>query len=358
MAFVETVSFLSDVKSIAELRNIFAGKKAAWNDSVNEIKKVIKDSCNEFNTSLAQSHDFNSVVIQSEYIDDLIASAGKALDDMKLITIDMILPDCSELSHEIKKQLYNKIQTDLHKYSPLYQKLLEFNGIQKIDTNIEQILENTQTLLKQTASNPSHVTTKEAYLPSSFHKTNIDVVGRETDIRTIHNAFVQDNIIALHGDGGIGKSIAAEYYADIFKDEYKAINHLQFSGSVQNTLMSLMEEWELKGYDSLSYDDRWNIIKNNLKNLTYNILIVIHINDESITQLTDYDNLKYRKNVKFLFTTRVKKLPPCRMIEIEPLSDDEIMQIFINNACEEKDRAIIEKEIAEHEEQFNNIVKI
>jgi nucleoside phosphorylase len=198
---------------------------------------------------------------------------------------------------------------------------------------------------------------EEIYLPSSFHKTNINVVGRETDISTIHNAFIKDYIIALHGDGGIGKTITAEYYADSLKDEYKTINHLQFSGSVQNTLMSLMEEWELKGFDGLSHDDRWNIIKNKLKNLTYNILIVIHINDESITRLTDYDNLKYGKNVKFLFTTRVKKLPPCRMIEIEPLSDDEIKQIFINNACDKEYKAVIEKDITDHKEQFDEIVK-
>jgi nucleoside phosphorylase/tetratricopeptide (TPR) repeat protein len=199
---------------------------------------------------------------------------------------------------------------------------------------------------------------EETNLPSSNFTSNIEIIGRERDIETIHNAFEKANIIALHGEGGIGKTVTAELYAEKYRGDYKTINHLQFSDSVQNTLMSLMDEWELKGYDGMPYDDKWNIIKNKLINLTYKILIIIHINDESITKLSDNVNLKYGKNVQFLFTTRVKNLPPCKMIEVEPLSDDEIKQIFINNACDKKDRAIIEKEIAEHSAEFNEIIKI
>jgi tetratricopeptide (TPR) repeat protein len=200
--------------------------------------------------------------------------------------------------------------------------------------------------------------TEETYLPSSFLTPKADMVGRVKDIRTIHNKFEDFNIIALHGDGGIGKTVTAELYAKEYKDEYKTINHLQFSRNVIDTLINLTNEWNLPNFENLTYEQKGETIKRTLKNLTYKILIVIHINDESITELSDNVNLKYNKNVKFLFTTRRNSLPPCSMIEIKPLSDDEIKQIFINNACEEKYRAVIEKEIEDHSEQFDEIVKI
>jgi tetratricopeptide (TPR) repeat protein len=370
MELIETVSFLSDVKSITDLRNVFKSDESKWKVTLNDIETIIEKTYNKFNEPFKNA-EFSDIVIDPNFIKELKASASKVINDMTLITIE-IFPKCGNYTDILKKQLHEQIEKDLCKHSPFYAKLLELSDLKSIKTTgentnktvektytaVEEIKEGVQTLLKQTSSNPSPVTIKEAYLPSSFHKTNIDVVGRETDIYTIHNAFEKDNIIALHGDGGIGKTITAEYYAEKYKEEYKTINHLQFSGSVQNTLMSLVEEWELKSFDGLSYEDRWNIIKNKLKNLNYNILIVIHINDESITQFTDYENLKYGKNVKFLVTTRVKKLPPCRMIEIETLSDDEIKQIFINNACDKAYRAVIEKEIGEHKEQFDEIVKI
>jgi tetratricopeptide (TPR) repeat protein len=274
----------------------------------------------------------------------------------------IIIKGISDLGYDINADDKNQLKTER-------QKKASENAVSlcKYVFSNTKFGKNEETKSPEISSLPSRISTsesnvikheEEAYLPSTIYTSELNVIGREEDIKTIHNEFSKLNILALSGEAGIGKTITAEQYAKIHKDDYKTINHLQFSDNVQSTLMNLIDEWKMKGYESLSYDDRWNIVKNKLKTLNYKILIIIHINNENITELSDIVNLKYGQNVKFLFTTRRSVLHPCKMIEIEPLSPDEIKQLFINNACDKKSRVIIENEITNHSDDFDKIVDI
>jgi tetratricopeptide (TPR) repeat protein len=362
--FVEAVGFISDVKSLIELKKLVSQNRNAWDETIAGIKKIIKESCKEFNDSLSASHEHKALVIGKEYIDELVNSVGGVVSERELITIDIILPNCPEISAGIKKQLFNKIHTDLMNNSQAYEKLVGLHKIEKIDTTTTKIDKTTEKIsddiqdLKKIILELPTAPPEEKHLPSSFPRLNIVTVGREKDIRAIHSMFEKKNIIALCGEGGIGKTVTAELYAESQGDEYKTVNYLQFSESALDTLIELGNEWGLPGFNDLTREQKWETVKSTLKNVNYKVLIVIDINNDSITQISDYINLGSNKKIKFLFTTRVKELPPCNMIEIEPLSDDEVKQVFISNAGDKQNRAFIEKEIAEHAEQYNEIIEI
>jgi GNAT superfamily N-acetyltransferase len=55
-------------------------------------------------------------------------------------------------------------------------------------------------------------------LRSNIFSSNVTVVGRDDMVNEIDEAFDSMNIIVLYGEGGIGKSVLADYYADKSRD--------------------------------------------------------------------------------------------------------------------------------------------
>jgi hypothetical protein len=154
----------------------------------------------------------------------------------------------------------------------------------------------------------------------------------------------------------MGKTVTAEYYSEQYKDSYNTRNSLQFSGNIKTTLTGLYDTWKLPDSDKKTADVKWVEVKARLREPHTRFLIVIHINDERVTTLTDADEMLFGENVKILFTTRIKLLPRCEKIEILALSRDEMIEVFVNNTAESGgDRDRIKKEIADNPGIFDKI---
>lgn len=88
--------------------------------------------------------------------------------------------------------------------------------VEKRYQTADELVEKLEELIK--IANP-----KEPYLKSSLPAVQNFFIGRDDEIKRIHQMLNVNNILFLNGIGGIGKSELAKNYALQYKDEYDAI---------------------------------------------------------------------------------------------------------------------------------------
>ena len=76
------------------------------------------------------------------------------------------------------------------------------------------------------------------YLKTFLPMGNNFFCGRDTEIGEIHDALQDNDLLVLHGIGGIGKSELAKHYALQYADEYDAAVFVRFQGNIQDTILN------------------------------------------------------------------------------------------------------------------------
>lgn len=72
-----------------------------------------------------------------------------------------------------------------------------------------------------------------AYLIDSFQYNSACFVGREEELRTIHDVLSENQLVFLSGVGGIGKTEIAKQYANKYRDQFNTILFTVFEDSIQ-----------------------------------------------------------------------------------------------------------------------------
>lgn len=75
------------------------------------------------------------------------------------------------------------------------------------------------------------------YLKTFLPMGNNFFCGRDTEIAEIHNALAENDLLILHGIGGIGKSELAKHYAQAHFYDYDAAVFVRFQGNIQDTVI-------------------------------------------------------------------------------------------------------------------------
>lgn len=75
------------------------------------------------------------------------------------------------------------------------------------------------------------------YLKTFLPMGNNFFCGRDTEIAEIHDALAENDLLVLHGIGGIGKSELAKHYAQAYSEEYDAVIFVRFQGNILDTVV-------------------------------------------------------------------------------------------------------------------------
>ena len=117
--------------------------------------------------------------------------------------------------------------------------------VEKRYQTADELVEILEELIK--IANP-----KEPYLKSSLPAVQNFFVGRENEIKEIHQKLSENNILFLNGIGGIGKSELAKNYALQYKDEYDVII---FAPYVSDVNMLLQDDNAIPLYNFAQYPE-------------------------------------------------------------------------------------------------------
>jgi tetratricopeptide (TPR) repeat protein/purine-nucleoside phosphorylase len=160
---------------------------------------------------------------------------------------------------------------------------------------------------------------------------NVIPVGREELLKKIELGFETNHIILLYGQGGIGKSISARYYANTHKRNYCLIRCMSFSNDIKQTLV-MGCQLNVEHFSERLIDEQFHMIKTHLEKLTEKALIIIDINDENLSIINDYFNLPENNNIDILITSRKREILDSLELSVNELAYEQLKQIFLNNA--------------------------
>lgn len=351
----EVVGFFTDI-GLNIIKNRIKRTDSDWNEFINYVKNIVKETCEKFRNDFTISHDHKDVIFTDEYIKQIVDAVFIAINDDIPFTVDMVLPYEQSLPKVMKTQLHTKITSDLNNFSYEYFKRTKLSEIALTTDRTEKKVDDihdffeliAQYYNKLTDISYNHI---KPLRSNCIKVSGFDVIGRDNMVSELDSVFRDNNVVSLHGDGGIGKSILADYYADKSNFGFITKNYIQFSEDIKTTLINLGTEWRLPNYDVIEHEEKLNFVKARLNEQKDKILIIIDINDVNISVINDVENLQFDENVKFLITTRINELLACRQIEVLPLSSENIKTLFINYA------KITPSEIEENIETFSEIVK-
>lgn len=155
-------------------------------------------------------------------------------------------------------------------------------------------------------------------------------MGRETELKKIHENLLSYGRVFLYGIGGIGKSEIAKQYAVQYSKEYDVIIFATYSSTLQEMITN-NSDIVIKNFSKASGETEEAYFKRKLTRIkaiaTERTLIIVDNFD------TDYDDDLEEfvdGTYKILFTTRNDHSDTgCPVIAVEELSEDEQYEMFI-----------------------------
>ena len=235
-----------------------------------------------------------------------------------------------------------------------------------IDFDLKRDVLDNKDLAKVTSSfvNIKQILAVHDYLAAEFNKVELQdaypkelnafarfrpdsLVGRELLIGQIHEKFNDFNIVLLQGVGGIGKTVIAKSYLEIYKEHYDHLAYIDASDSLISAIVKRLSSFET----TFNYNDGISIAENlsNLINKLYlikNTLLIIDNCDNEI-ELRQLKGDLESLNWKILITSRT--LPPTyaeEVINVTHISSNDAFALFVKNygrKVTEIDSTIIER---------------
>ena len=102
-------------------------------------------------------------------------------------------------------------------------------------------------------------------------------LGRSADLKKIHMQLFnnQNCLLLVNGEGGIGKTTVASTYYHKYLEEYSHLIWIVSEMSIENALLTLALELQLKLDDDLNSEQRINVILSELIMLKKPSLLII-----------------------------------------------------------------------------------
>ncbi|MGD1893747.1 MAG: NB-ARC domain-containing protein [Cyclobacteriaceae bacterium] len=198
---------------------------------------------------------------------------------------------------------------------------------QKVDENREAIEKGTREILEAVkdanASSIKKILGKPPYFTDVF-------LGRESDLEAIHQKLFKGNnlLLLVNGRGGIGKTtVAAQYYL-AYRDEYAHLAWVFAKQSIAEALLTLSIPLKVGFEPTQTNEERLDTLLNQMRQLKEPCLLVV----DNANRLADlekyYPKLRSCPNFHVLLTTRITEFEQAVQHRIEPLSNEEAIDLF------------------------------
>ncbi|MBI1227103.1 MAG: tetratricopeptide repeat protein [Bacteroidetes bacterium] len=157
-------------------------------------------------------------------------------------------------------------------------------------------------------------------------------IGREADMQAIERKYQEEQrlLVLVNGDGGIGKTTLAAKYWYAYEVRYTHFAWLYIDTSIANALISLAPELGVR-FDAM--DDQATQLNKTchaLTNLAMPCLLILDNANEDVDLKSHFGHLHALGKCHIILTSRVKKLDTVPVIEVKPLSPDEVATLFKN----------------------------
>ena len=117
-----------------------------------------------------------------------------------------------------------------HRIKEIFEKTLDRNPDNRYETAKE---------LKSALTDAIALYNEKVYLISSCREVISNFVGRNAELKEIHNALQESDTVFLHGFGGIGKTELALKYAQKHKEDFDTIVFCKYENNLKDTLANI-----------------------------------------------------------------------------------------------------------------------
>lgn len=161
------------------------------------------------------------------------------------------------------------------------------------------------------------------YLKTFLPMGNNFFCGRDNEIAEIHEELAENDLLVLHGIGGIGKSELAKHYALEHSDEYDAAVFIRFQGNIQDTIINdvTFPIINCQHGDDESDKDYYTRKLHILHEICTERHLII-VDNFDVDECEDLD-LLLELPCKLLFTSRIDQSDFFPQIEVDILNDIE-----------------------------------
>ena len=155
-------------------------------------------------------------------------------------------------------------------------------------------------------------------------------IGRDDDIESIHEKLFsgQNCLLLVNGEGGIGKTTIASKYYHKYRDEYSHLIWLVAEKSIEDALLNLSIELQMKFDDNINVRQKIDEILRELMELTPTSLLVIDNANELEDLNKSYPHLRKCSNLHLLLTTRITEFAHAEIYPVKHLNEQDARELF------------------------------
>lgn len=310
-------------------------------DDMKIINEIITFSENEFeskfyNLDLSEEIDFDSLqeYINTKLLNDvknyLFDTDTKNRELYKKLIISKATDYAAINNHNSKNIILVFIEDTLDIIKEFY--IQKSNNSDKLlhNTTVERINdilnEKEEKILSKIDNHLAKNINQEPQLVDIRIKTSSEESGRKNEIEEIYNRLKKDNVVFIHGMGGIGKSELAKLYISKYGDLYSAIQVRTYYKNLYSTIIGL-QFYSINDEDyGTNQDALYRKKLYELSRLNDTVLIVIDNFDEaSLKNINDLISGKH----KVIFTTRnIIRQYKKYYLDLKPMNEDYCLALF------------------------------
>lgn len=158
-------------------------------------------------------------------------------------------------------------------------------------------------------------------------------IGRDDDLEKIHEKLFneQNCLLLVNGEGGIGKTTVASTYYHKYIEEYSHLVWIVAERSIEDALLTLVLELQLKLDDNITGEQRINEILRELMMLGKPSLLVIDNANDLEDLDKSYSLLRQCFNLHLLLTTRITEFARAETYPIMHLNETDARELFVRH---------------------------
>ncbi len=273
---------------------------------------------------------YESVFQEKEQNLDLVKRFWTFLHDKKLSDDETLLvyynENClAEISSDIFRDFFMKVLDVAFSNGKARQKNKGQQGREKSEQ------ENLHFAAQPDAFNPSdHMGTIQFDTVVGFARYHIEsrdcFLGRDDLLKSVRETLLNNRTAIICGIGGLGKSFAADRYAEVYSNEYSQIQKVVFSSDIQETILKI--PFDGLNETHFSTEDRIEKRFSILEGFGTDTLLIIDNMDLCPEDRENFERLK-KMSLHVLFTSRETNMDSENyLVPIEPLSDENQLDLF------------------------------
>jgi tetratricopeptide (TPR) repeat protein len=225
-----------------------------------------------------------------------------------------------------------KFSLVIQQYLPSYDNWNDFAAKENIDTNFESYFtgynrdkEKIDNAVKQRLRKVSPTLAKHLTSPPFDAPV---FLGRDLNTIKAKLAEVQQPLLLMNGEGGIGKTTFAAKYWHANQAEYQYMAYLEVRQNLCTTLLQLAPVLGLQFDPAMPDEQRLKLLLQALAALPKRCLLLIDNANDREDLALHYQTLDQLSNFDTLITTRVNTLGDAAVLKIDPLAKNDIVLLF------------------------------